>query len=80
MQPIGPLDHYESTNNIRGGDTPHFMLQLDPKPSRELSPATDCHDNAGGEISEWGSRLPEPHIARGLDSMGLPKLSSTVSD
>ena len=30
----------------------------------------------GGEISEWGSRLPEPHIGRGLDSMGLPKLSS----
>lgn len=30
----------------------------------------------GTEIYEWNSRLPGPHIGRGLDSMGLPKISS----
>jgi hypothetical protein len=39
------LDHYESTNNVRGGDTSHLVLPLDPKPSRGLSPAIDYHDN-----------------------------------
>ena len=49
----------------------HLILNLRESYNRQLVITT----TQAAELSEWGSRLPEPHISRGLDSMGLPKIS-----
>jgi len=42
---MGALGHHESTNNVRGGGAPRYVLPLDAKPSRELCKTIEYHYN-----------------------------------
>ena len=54
----------------------HLILNLQESYHRLLAITT----TQAAEPSGWGPRFPEPHIRRGLDSMGLPKISRKQLD